>query len=210
MNQKTNDRAPLVVFGAGGHGRVIAEAARLAGRRVLGFVDDRSTHANPAGEGGPPLLADDDPRLGQAAFIVAIGDNADREDVSHRLVEQGHQLATVVHPAAFVSPSATVSAGVFVGPQAVVHAHAVLGHGVIVNSAAVVEHDNTVGPFSHIAPGATLGGNVGVGSRTLVGIGANVLPHTRVGDACTVGAGAVVTHDVPDGETVVGVPARHP
>ena len=193
---------PLVIYGAGGHGQVVAEAAQLAGWQVLGFVDDDP--------GSVPLLDRQDPKLQKAAYIVAIGDNTLRENVIHRLVDQGMALASVVHPTAFVSPLASLDAGVFVGPMAVVHTRATLGQGVIVNSAAVVEHDNILRPFSHIAPGAVLGGSVAIGARTLVGLGARVLPGVHVGEGCIVGAGAVVTREVEKGQTVLGVPARHP
>lgn len=78
----------------------------------------------------------------------------------------------------------------------------------IVNHGAVVDHDCVVGEFAHVAPNATLGGGVSVGRLSMVGAGATVLPGTRIGRGCIIGAGAVVRRDVPDGATVVGVPAK--
>lgn len=196
---------PLVIYGAGGHGQVVAEAARAAGMRVVGFVDDAPPAETVA---GLPVLSLDHPDAAGAAFHVAVGDNATRQAILRRLSEQGRALCGVTHPTAFVSDSATIGEGVFVGPLAVVHTQARLGDGVIVNSGAVVEHHNDIGACVHVAPGAVLGGGVTAGERALIGLGARVLPGVTIGRDATVGAGAVVTAGVGDGETIAGVPAR--
>lgn len=200
-------RAPLVIYGGGGHGLVVAEAAEAAGHHVLGLLDD-AMPAAAAGDLAWPLLRHDDPQLVGAAFIVGVGDNLARRRLTQDLRYAGRTLTSVVHPSAVVSRSATLAEGVFVGPQAVVNAHAVLAEGVIVNSGAVAEHHARVGEFAHVGPRAALGGAARAGARTLVGIGAVVLPRVHVGEGCTVAAGAVVTRHVADGQTVVGVPAR--
>ncbi len=196
-------RRRLLVFGASGHGLVVAEAAAASGWEVAGFCDDGVESGVRIGvwEVLEPSAADD-PDL---AVIVAIGVNATRRKVAARL--EG-RLESVVHPSAVVSPSATVGNGVFVGPRAVVHAEAEVGPGAIVNTAAVVEHHVRIGAFAHIAPGAVLTGAVEVGEETLVGANAVVAPGCKVGSGATVGAGATVIRAVDDGATVVGVPAR--
>jgi acetyltransferase-like isoleucine patch superfamily enzyme len=65
-----------------------------------------------------------------------------------------------------------------------------------------------IGAFVHIAPGTHLAGNVEIGAHSMLGVGASVVPGVRIGAGATVGAGAVVISDIPDGRTVVGVPAR--
>jgi sugar O-acyltransferase (sialic acid O-acetyltransferase NeuD family) len=172
---------------------------------VVGFVDDAMSGGY---LGGIPIIDRSLVDATQDGIIVAIGDASARRRIQREHVENGRQLITIVHPAAVVSPSATVGVGVFVGANSVVNAEAVVGDGVIVNSRAVVEHHAMIGAFSHIAPGATLAGSTEVGSMSLVGIGASVLPGIKVGSNCTVGAGAVVTTDVADGATVVGSPAK--
>ena len=47
-----------------------------------------------------------------------------------------------------------------------------------------------------------------VGEGAVVWIGANVLPCLSIGAHAVVGGGALVREDVPEGATVVGVPAR--
>ncbi|MEO1236855.1 MAG: acetyltransferase [Planctomycetota bacterium] len=207
MIQPAHAQPPLVVYGAGDHGRVVADAAAAAGLTVLGYLDDADRPAD-AGVTRDLWLEHDDPRLGSAAFIPAVGDNAARLRLLKRLDEAGRALATVVHPGALVSPSATIGRGVYVGPVAVVGPEARLGDAVIVNSAAVVEHHADLAPGVHVAPAAALAGRVTLGRATLVGLGAKVLPGVTLGDRCVVGAGAVVTRDHPDDTTLTGVPAR--
>lgn len=200
----------LLVYGAGGHGLVVAEAAHLAGFNVLGFIDDGLPPGVAAGAwavlGGGEMV-DELAGHHDAAVIVAIGDNRKRWEAANRVVGRGLRLATVIHPTAHVSPSAVLEPGVFVGPMAVIHAEARVGHSAIVNSAAVVEHHVELGDAAHVGPGAVLAGRAAAGARTLIGAGAVVLPGVRVGTDAVVGAGAVVLHDVRDLTTVVGNPA---
>jgi sugar O-acyltransferase (sialic acid O-acetyltransferase NeuD family) len=195
----------LVIYGGGGHGMVVADAAAAAGWKVIGFVDD-----NPRARAAEfrPILEPDSTAATNATAIVAIGDNCVRQRAMARLVETGRELVNVIHPSACVSPLATFGRGVFIGPRAVVNAGAVLGDGAIINSGAIVEHHCHIGAFAHIAPGAVLGGAAQVGALTLVGLGASVLPVIRIGERSIVGAGAVLIGDIGDHITVVGVPAR--
>lgn len=197
----------LLIFGAGGHGRVVADAARAAGATRL-LASDR----NPAlcqGEllPGITLHRPDAPAPALAtALHVAIGHNAARERESQALGPQ--RLRTVCHPAASVSPYARLGTGSFVAAQAVVAPGARLDLGVIVNHGAVVDHDCEVGAFAHIAPRAVLGGGVRIGDRVLVGAGAVVLPGLTVIADAVIGSGAVVRQNIDTPGTYVGVPAR--
>jgi sugar O-acyltransferase (sialic acid O-acetyltransferase NeuD family) len=194
-----------MVYGAGGHGLVVAEAATLSGWHVLAFVDDA---LRPAPDPRWEVLQRRGGIGNDVAWIVAIGENGARCRIIEALEEEDRSAATVVHPTAFISPSARLGPWCVVGPGAVLHSHAVVERGAILNSNCVVEHHAAVRAFAHVAPGAVLGGGAAVGREALVGLGARVLPNRAVGDGATVGAGAVVIDDVPAGTTVVGVPAR--
>lgn len=198
-----------MLIGGGGHAVVVAEAALLSGWRLGGFVDDREdaqlADGSPAAWWLGPLSSWE--AAGERACILAVGGLALRRSLLTSLKLLPAQTGSVVHPAAVLSPSARVGAGVYVGPAAVVHSRAAVGDHAIINSAAIIEHDCRIGENSHIAPGAVLGGGVSVGHDTLVGLGARVLPGVRIGRECTVAAGAVVLSDVADGVTVAGVPA---
>ena len=203
----------LVIIGAGGHGKVVLDIVRAAGRdEAVAFLDADPALAGTA-VGGVPVLGAINvlPKLrgqGVRTAIVAIGDNRTRLQYARHLVEQGFELATAVHPTAFVSPTARFGRNVVVAPQAAVVTEATIGDSVIVNTSAVVDHECEIGAGVHVGPGAHLGGRVRVGEGAFVGLGANILQCRTIGAFATVGAGAVVREDVPDGATVVGVPAR--
>jgi len=197
---------PLILIAGGGHAMVVAEAAHLAGLRIVGLFDDRTDAAIEIGEVRIPRLGplDDLAAAAENHCIVAIGDIAARRALIETLEAP---LATVIHPSAFVSPTAEIGGGVFIGPGAIVHSRARIADHCIINSGAIVEHDCRVGENTHIAPGAVLGGEVEIGADTLVGLGSRVLPGVKIGTGCTVGAGAVVPKDIGDAITVRGVPA---
>lgn len=191
----------VTIWGAGGHGRAVAEAARDAGWAVAGFLDDRAPL--------PPVLGL--PVLGGAAawdggpLLLAVGDGAARLALAARLEAA---LPVLVHPSAVVARSAALEPGAVAMPRAVLGAQARVGRLVIVNTAAVVEHDCVLEEGVHVAPGAVLCGGVRVGARAVVGAGAVVAPGLSVGAGAVVGAGAAVVADVPAGAVVAGVPAR--
>jgi len=199
---------PVVVYGAGGHGRVVAEALeRAALGAVQGYLDDDPTRAGML-VGGRPVLGGRGALPPGAPVALGIGGNAARRSLAERLLAEGAALASVVHPSAVISSRAVVEAGAFVGPLAVVNVDARVGAGAIVNSGAIVEHDCVIGAWAHVAPRVALGGGSRVGEGALLGTGAVVLPGVSVGAWSVVGAGAVVIRDLPAGVVAVGVPAR--
>lgn len=195
----------LCLYGAGGHGRVVASQALRSGWRRVIFADA----AVPVGRsvGGVPVRFAGIGAIRADGVIVCIGDNDVRRRRQGEMAAAGHRLvALVVEPSRYFG--AEPGAGTVVLAGTVVNDGARLGEGVIVNSAAVVEHDVVVGAFSHIAPGAVLGGGARVGRGVLIGTNATVLPGVAVGDFVIVGAGAVVTADLTEAGVYVGVPAR--
>lgn len=201
------DQPALLVFGGGGHGRVVADAALLSGAWSSLLASDRNpARCQEALLPGVPSYEAEAAAERVAQVHVAIGDNRSREREARAWGLE--RLVAVLHPRAAVSPWATVGAGSFVAAQAVLAPGARVALGVIVNHGAVVDHDAAVGNFSHIAPQAALGGFVQIGARVLIGAGAVVLPGVRIADDVVVGAGAVVRHDIETPGTYAGVPAR--
>lgn len=207
------DKPLLIVFGAGGHGRVAADAALRSGAFSRVVASDR----NPAAWGtellpGVPVLspAELENLPAPLTLHVAIGNNAVRRQETGRLTAELPQaaLASIVHPHASVATTAHIAPGCLVTAQCVVGPMAELGIGAIVNHAAVVDHDCRISAWAHVAPGVKLGGAVQVGEAALVGAGSTVLRNLRVGAGATLGAGAVLLQDLPDGDAWAGVPAR--
>lgn len=198
----------IVVYGAGGHGKVVAEVVRALGLELLGFVDD----FQPVGTRllGSAVLAPGAglAGLGATQVALALGDNRKRAAQAERVIAAGLAVGTFVHPRAWVSPTASLGPGTVVMAGAVVNAEARVGAGVILNTGCVVEHECVVGDYAHLSPNSALGGRARVGARAHVGLGASILPSAEVGDDCVVGAGAVVLERAERGAVVVGVPAR--
>lgn len=191
----------IAIYGKSGHGKVLADIARLLGYTEIIWVDDDESkdaysflvylefyHAIP--------------------IALGVGNNATRKELVKKLVKHHISLATLIHPSAVVSPSVGIGKGSVIMANAVVNADTVIGEGVIVNSGSVVEHDNVIEDFVHISPNATLGGGVCVKTLSHIGIGASVIQGKSIGEASIVGAGAVVIADIPSNVTAVGVPAR--
>lgn len=201
--------APLLILGAGGQGKVVADAAEQSGERDIAFVDDRFPDITTLAHW--PVVATADLavlRARSSRLHIAVGDGAARERIAHAALALGFELVTVRHPSAVVSPHARIGAGSYLGPLACVNIDTTLGLCTIVNTSASVDHDCTIGDFCHVAPGAHLAGGVRVGARTWIGLGAAVRGWLAIGTDVMVGAGAVVVKDVPDGATMAGVPAR--
>lgn len=197
----------LLVLGAGGHGRVVVDAAVRQGRWSAVSATDRDADRC-SGEllPGVPLAAPEAVLPAATAVHIAIGSAQAREAQTQAVGQQ--RLATVIHPHATVSPHAQIGAGCFIAAQSVVAPLAHLGVGVIVNHGAVIDHDARVGDFCHIAPNAVLGGGVLVGVRVLVGAGASVLPGVRICADTVIGAGSVVHDSIEQPGVYAGVPAR--
>lgn len=199
----------VVILGAGGHARVVCDILRLCGYEVIGFLDD-----DPALTGSHFLRF---PVLGRTeriteldfdAAIVGIGDNRLRQAFYERLRTMGIPLINAIHPSAVIAQDVRLGSGLAVAANAVVNPGSQIGDNVILNTACSVDHDCLLEEHVHIAPGARLCGGVRVGRGTLVGVGACVIPYKTIGAEVTIGGGACVTTDLPDGVTAVGVPAK--
>lgn len=202
---------PVFVYGAGGHGKVVADILLACGIEIEGFIDD---DPEKVGETfGLQMSGDGDWLAERAArqlvsVALGIGDNSSRRAVAERCARSNIRILTVVHPSATIASSAQVSAGAVIVAHAVVNPDAVIGPGAIINTAAIVEHDCRVGHFAHLSPRATIGGRVDVADLSWLGMGSTVLPGLRVGTGSIVGAGATVLQDVDDWMVVAGSPAR--
>jgi sugar O-acyltransferase (sialic acid O-acetyltransferase NeuD family) len=201
----------LLIIGAGGHGKVVADAALETGRwdEVI-FLDDSWPEKQKNGRwiihGKVNQILEWKDRCVNA--IVAIGNNQLRMHLQTRLHLVGFEVPTIVHPTARVSRYAKLGTGCVVLANAVVNVDAEVANAGIINTAATVDHDCRLGDGVHISPGANLGGGVTVGDFSWIGIGAAVRQYQSIGSSVTVGAGAVVVTNLEDGITVIGNPAR--
>ena len=198
----------LLIVGAGGHGRVVADVASHSYSRIA-FLDDafeELQHIDWPVLGSPAELTDVAGDFSD--IVIGIGNNAKRQSATDVVQQAGHRLAVIVDNSAAVSARAKLGDGTVVMPQAAVNAAAELGHSCIVNTGATVDHDCRLGDCVHVSPGANLAGGVSVGARAWIGIGAAVRDGVTIGADAVIGAGAAVVADVAAGCVVYGVPAR--
>ncbi|MBV1874437.1 MAG: acetyltransferase [Gammaproteobacteria bacterium] len=201
----------LLIVGAGGHGKVVAETAELLGLwGSVVFADDKFPQLTSIGKW--PVVSStnllDLDKKGFTDFVVAVGDNKARLQIQRGFLNSALTPVSIAHPSAIISPTVKLGAGTVVFANAVINADTVVGEACIINTAASVDHDCVLGDGVHVSPGAHLAGKVNVGSGSWLGIGASVIQCINIGQNVIVGAGAAVVSDIPDGATAKGVPAR--
>jgi sugar O-acyltransferase (sialic acid O-acetyltransferase NeuD family) len=194
---------PLIVVGGGGHGRVVLEALRSAGREVRGVVDRDPTVAALLPK-GVPWLGDDTAlaafSAGQYSLVNGVGGIGDgkRREIFEKLREQGYAFAPIRHENAVIAHGVELSEGSQVMAGAVLQPGVRLGANTIINTRASIDHDCLIGDHCHVAPGAVLCGGVVVSEDTHIGAGAVVIQGVRIGRRAMIGAGAIIRRDVGD------------
>jgi len=203
----------VFIYGAGGHGKVIADMllmARVAG--FAGFVDDDDKNKGRTILGyrvlGGAAWLKEQAAVADIEIALGIGDNAARRVIAERCRAWGAVLRTTLHPSAVVARSAKLGAGTVVMAHATINPDAELGEGVVVNTGAVVEHDVKAGNYVHLAPNSTMGGAASIGELSMLGTSAVILPGIAVGSRTVVGAGAIVVDTLPDNVIALGIPAK--
>ncbi len=208
---KKNKDESILIFGSGGHGKVILDILLASKKKVKGFIDDDK---NKLGMtvlgfkilGDSAFLASN--KVEPFSIVLGIGNNAVRAKVFEKLSKLGFAIVSAIHPLAIVSPDVKIGKGVVIMPGAVVNAGTVIEDGVVVNTACSVDHDCHLGRFCQIWPGAHLAGKVEVGEYSYIGTGASVIQNLKIGNSCLIGAGAAVVNDLPSNVVAVGVPAK--
>lgn len=189
----------IYIYGASGHGLVVADIARACGYDDVIFVDD--------GDNEYPSF-EDIKRTSGIPVAFGIGSNSIRAKLFERVQNSGFEIVSLIHPSAIISSSVTIGKGTVIMPNVVVNAKATIGNGVILNSSCVVEHDCMIDDFVHISPKVALAGDVKVGEFTYIGIGSNVIQGIIIEKNVIVGGGSMVIRNIEDNQKVVGVPAR--
>ena len=195
----------LIIIGAGGHGKVVADNALKNGYTDINFIDDNAT-----GEClGFPIIgisADIEKQNdGKTDFIIGIGNNTIRKRFAEKYEVN---WVTLIHPSAQIAMNVSIGKGTVVMAGAMVNICAQIGEHCIINTNAVVEHDNTIQNYVNISPGVKLGGTVSIGELADIGIGTTVINNIDISSGCVIGAGAVVIRNAIESGTYIGVPVR--
>ena len=206
MIQEEQTARQLLILGASGHGKVVADIARQIGYTDILFLDDDPDKK--VCEGYKVAGKCTDFTSYDADICIAIGNPEIRAKLFAEVKESRYNLPFLIHPSAVLSANVSIGEGTVVMAGAVINIDAIIGRGCIVNTGATVDHDCRIGDFVHIAVGAHLAGSVTVGKGTWIGIGAVVSNNITICEGCTIGAGAVVVDNICVRGTYIGVPAK--
>jgi sugar O-acyltransferase (sialic acid O-acetyltransferase NeuD family) len=198
----------VMIIGAGGHARVVADIVHCSGNEVIGFLDDQSADHFP----GMSILGNisevmkfQKPGI---SFVIGIGMNDLRKRIASLLSDAHLKFYTAIHPSAVISKDAIIGIGTVIMANAVVNTGTLVGRHCIINTSATVDHDNTLGDYVHLSPGTHTSGTVSIGDSTWIGVGAVVNNNISICEDCIVGAGSVVVRNILEPGIYIGTPAR--
>lgn len=199
----------VVIIGAGGHAKVVADALASRGAEIHGLLDPSVEVGTQIG--GYTVLGDDSWLINNHSALVCLGIGATkdvslRERIFNSLAD--HRVIGCTHATAIIGTATRIHATAQVLAGCIINHSAFVGANTVLYTGSIIEHDCVIGEHSYLSPRVTLCGGVKVGARVFIGAGATVLPNVNIGDGATIAAGAVVTEDVDANRTVMGVPAK--
>ena len=194
----------LIIIGASGHGRVVADIAKKCGYDEIVFLDNNPNLTTCAGY--PVLGTDAMVSQLEGDLFIAVGNGQIRKKLMER--EDGRSFPVLIHPTAVIADDVEIGCGSVVMAGVVINPGVKIGKGAIINTCSSVDHDCKVANFAHVSVGAHGAGTVTIGENTWIGAGATVSNNVNICGGCMIGAGAVVIKDINESGTYVGVPAR--
>ncbi|RXI38894.1 acetyltransferase [Malaciobacter mytili] len=189
----------IYIYGASGHGLVVADIAISCGYENIIFIDD----------GDNEHLKFEKVKLkNNIPIAFGIGNNIVRAKLFEKVQNSGFKIISLIHPTSIISSSAKIENGTVVMPNVVINAKATIGQGVILNTGSIIEHECKIGDFAHISPNVSLAGNVIVDKFTHIGIGSCIIQGIKIGKKSLIGSGSVVVKDIKDNIKAYGNPCK--
>lgn len=207
MNETMKNK--LLIIGASGHGRVIADIALKMNRwQSIAFLDDNLDIKTSMGIEVIGKSSDAFKYVREYDIFVGIGNNTIREKIQRNLEAEGATIPIVIDPNAVIGTQVKLGSGTVIMPGSVINCCTTVGKGCIINTGATIDHDNLIEDYVHISPGVHLAGTVKIGQGSWLGIGSVISNNLNVTSSCMIAAGAVVVKDITETGTYMGVPAR--
>ena len=204
----------LLVIGAGGHGLVVAELAKLSGLyRNISFLDDQIKNRSTTQLGQKIIgefnsFSENKIKLEYQEAIVAIGDSVMRVIKTRELLKEGFKVPILKHPTSSISPNTNIENGCVFMANSSIQTGCEIGASCIINTGSTFDHFGTMLEGVHLCPGVNVAGNVNIGKNTWIGIGSSIIQNINIGNSVTVGAGSVVINDLEDNNIYFGIPAK--
>ena len=223
------EKKQVIIIGAGGHSKVIADIVIKNNDILLGFLDDYQEKGTEIIKGYKVLGTIEEKiqetqnksknmvkitrfngnceAIGDTEYIIAIGNNETRKKIAEKYE---FKYYTAIHPTArqTIGLNVQIEEGTMIMANVVINSNTKIGKHTIINTGAIIEHDNIIEDYVHISPNSTLGGTVKIEEGTHIGIGATIKNNITITKNVTIGAGAVVVKDIKEVGTYVGVPAK--
>lgn len=155
----------LLILGAGGHGRVVKETAKIMNCfEKIEFLDDNSNTAIGS-------LKDFYKFTKEYNYaFVAIGNNILREKWMNE-VQKYYKLPVLIHPTAYISPTANILDGTIICAGAIINTNSIIGKASIISIGVKIDHDCIIGNYTHINTGAIIKSNTKVNDYIKVDAG---------------------------------------
>ncbi|WP_342539706.1 acetyltransferase [Sporosarcina sp. FSL K6-1540] len=199
----------LLIIGASGHGKVVADIALKMNKwQSISFLDDDESIKSSMEIEVVGRSIDAFRHIQDCDIFVGVGNNETREKVQEKLEADGASIPILIHPTAVIAEQVEIASGTVVMAGVVINCCTEIGKGCIINTSATIDHDNNIEGYVHVSPGAHLAGTVKVGQGSWLGIGSLISNNVNITSRCIVGAGAVVIGDIVEPGTYLGVPAR--
>jgi len=199
----------LLIIGASGHGRAIADIALKINKwKSIAFLDDDVNIKSSMGIDVIGNTQDAYKYIDDFDIFVAIGNNAARERVQEKLAIEGASIPILIHPSAVIGKQVEIGVGTAVMAGVIINCCTKIGRGCIINTGVTIDHDNFIDDYVHISPGVHTAGTVNVGKGTWLGIGSIVSNNISIVSGCKIGAGAVVINNIDEPGTYIGIPAK--
>lgn len=199
----------LLIIGASGHGKVVADIAlKLNKWKQLFFLDDDDTIIEAMGIKVIGKTADAFLHIKDSDIFVAVGDNTTRKKIQEKLESLGANIPILIHPNAVIGDEVSIKEGTVIMAGVVINCCTNIGRGCIINTGSTVDHDNVISDFVHISPGAHLSGSVSIGENSWIGTGCDIINNISITNHCIIGAGSVVIKNIDESGTYVGLPVR--
>lgn len=198
----------IIIIGASGHGKVVADIAKLNGYKEILFLDDDSSKKKNGKYTVAGTTKDIESYAKEYDFIVGIGNNSIRKRITNELLESGITQTVLIHPSAVIDETVSIGKGTVVMAGTVINADSTIGNSCIINTAVTIDHDCVIKDYVHVSPGVHIAGSVKVEDESWLGIGSTVINNINISSKCIVGAEGLVNKDIEESGTYVGVPVK--